>query len=371
MRRLAWPASRPRSSAKTSRKLLSESLASRVRTATARASFNPPPTFNVSCACSEAASSSPTAAATPPWARGLEPASNAPAVRTPTEAPCSAARNAADKPAAPEPTMSRSNDSGTGRPEANGIPAQLAGAGASDRSDEAIELARSTDFARARALTNWHQSLAREQRRKGLAEVTCVEPLEGRVEDCRIHGAQLGKREFVGQQLERDPRVAQFGLNAIDGHPQHVGVIECQRLGWQTAHRHPVDRLDAAALGQVEVFGGHQSDVGHRDDAATGVASWIAERAELLEVPITRVEASFGFDRASGGCVERLIRPNQDAWQGELVAECGFVAAHEEDLPAVLDIWGRAQGEDDDVDGDHRVRIEVRLHRILIRWSIL
>src|SRR5262249_10312718 len=149
----------------------------------------------------------------------------------------SAARRAADRPAAPEPTTSRSNasdigDSAEGKvfrridgrhgAQARGVPAQLAGAGTGDGSDEAVQLARSADFADAGALADGCQRARLEQRRERLAEVARVEAFEGGVEDGRVDRAELGEGELVGQELEGDPRVAQLGLNAIDGDAQHV-----------------------------------------------------------------------------------------------------------------------------------------------------
>ena len=80
-----------------------------------------------------------------------------------------------------------------------------------------------------------------------------------------------------------------------------------------------------------------QRDVGDRDDAAARIAAGVAEGAELFEVPVARVEAGLGLQRAAGGGVEGLFGADQHAGQGELVAEGRLVAADEQDLPAVLD----------------------------------
>ena len=78
-------------------------------TPTPSRSFRPAPTARVSAACSAGQSSGPTAAATPPCARGLEPAMSGPGGQQHGPAhPRSAAASAAESPAAPEPMTMRS-----------------------------------------------------------------------------------------------------------------------------------------------------------------------------------------------------------------------------------------------------------------------
>src|SRR5437660_6513158 len=98
----------------------------------------------------------------------------APAVSSTTLAPSSAARRAADRPAAPEPITARSalSCSATGnRPDARGVPGQLAGARAVDRTDEAVQLAGPADSTDAGALADRHEGFGREQIGEGLFEI--------------------------------------------------------------------------------------------------------------------------------------------------------------------------------------------------------
>src|SRR4029450_2478570 len=68
---------------------------------------SPRPAARVSAACSSGESSSPTAAATPPWARKLVDESSGPFESRTTSA-STAAQTAANNPATPPPTMTRS-----------------------------------------------------------------------------------------------------------------------------------------------------------------------------------------------------------------------------------------------------------------------
>ena len=77
--------------------------ASSVSTETALGRQSPRPARSVSSACRAGSSSSPTAAATPPWARRLVDARSGPFVSTRTS-PSAAAHSAAKSPATPPPT---------------------------------------------------------------------------------------------------------------------------------------------------------------------------------------------------------------------------------------------------------------------------
>ena len=130
----------------------------------------------------------------------------------------SAARSAADRPAAPEPTTIRSKlISISVSHEASGRAARLCRKRAveSQRSSRVRVPAtgptkrysspgRPTLPAR-RALADRHQRLAGEQRRKGFLEVAGVQPLQRRVEDRRVHRAQLGQGELVAAAAGRRP----------------------------------------------------------------------------------------------------------------------------------------------------------------------
>src|SRR5438445_3734301 len=109
-RRRECPPSRPRSESKStpsSTRLRTRAGASAVTAATALGRQSPLPARSVSSACSSALSSSPIAAATPPWARKLVEASSGPFETTTTSA-SSAATSAATRPATPPPTITRS-----------------------------------------------------------------------------------------------------------------------------------------------------------------------------------------------------------------------------------------------------------------------
>ena len=97
----------------------------------------------------------------------------------------------------------------------------------------------------------------------------------------------------------------------------------------------------------------------HRDDPAARVAVGRTEGADLIEIPIGRVDPRLGAERAARGVGEGLLGAHQHARQRPLPGERRVVALHQQHLPGLLDPLGGADGEEDHIDRDDGVRFEL------------
>src|SRR5262249_28169069 len=80
--------------------------------------------------------------------------------------------------------------------------------------------------------------------------------------------------------------------------------------------------------------------------------------AKLLEIPVSGVQTGLGLKGTSGSAVERLVGPDQHAWEGPLTRKGGVFALDKEDLPGAVDWLVPAGRGGDEIQGPHRVWLE-------------